>query len=131
MSAGEMSRAEAVVLVQWIMDADYASDGEVDDWLDRLDKALAGRGCWLMRWSGGAPARPADTAAVQRRSRYLRNARGYFLDEFELAPLQSCQLREGPPPSEVHGSACADGQEHRARGGADASHGQRRRWQVT
>ncbi|MFF3934440.1 e9imm peptide, partial [Streptomyces hirsutus] len=29
MSAGEMSRAEAVVLVQRIMDADYASDDEV------------------------------------------------------------------------------------------------------
>ncbi|MFI0504253.1 e9imm peptide [Streptomyces albogriseolus] len=41
MSAGEMSRAETVVLVQRIMDADYASDGEVDDWLEGLGRALA------------------------------------------------------------------------------------------
>ncbi|MEU5715855.1 e9imm peptide [Streptomyces sp. NPDC020403] len=41
MSAGEMSRAEAVALVQRIMDADCASDDEVDGWLDRLDRALA------------------------------------------------------------------------------------------
>ncbi|SDC69276.1 bacteriocin immunity protein [Streptomyces prasinopilosus] len=41
MSAGEMRRAEAVALVQRIMDADYASDDEVDGWLDRLDRALA------------------------------------------------------------------------------------------
>ncbi|MEW1867369.1 e9imm peptide [Streptomyces caelestis] len=41
MSAGEMSRAEAVALVQRIMDADYASDDEVDGWLDGLDRALA------------------------------------------------------------------------------------------
>ncbi|MGA5291587.1 bacteriocin immunity protein [Streptomyces pseudogriseolus] len=40
MSAEEMSRAEAVALVQRIMDADYASDDEVDGWLDRLDRAL-------------------------------------------------------------------------------------------
>ncbi|MFI2379073.1 e9imm peptide [Streptomyces sp. NPDC018964] len=40
MSAPEMSRAEAVVLVQRIMDAVYASDDEVDDWLNRLDRAL-------------------------------------------------------------------------------------------
>ncbi|MFI8203567.1 e9imm peptide [Streptomyces sp. NPDC085937] len=41
MSAGEMSRAEAVVLVQRVMEADYPSDDEVDGWLDRLDSALA------------------------------------------------------------------------------------------
>ncbi|MEU2752422.1 e9imm peptide [Streptomyces collinus] len=41
MSAGEMSRAEAVALVQRVMDADYASDDEVDGWLDRLDRTLA------------------------------------------------------------------------------------------
>jgi hypothetical protein len=41
MGAVEMSRAEAVVLVQRIMDADYASEDEVDGWLDRLDRALA------------------------------------------------------------------------------------------
>ncbi|MCA2203619.1 bacteriocin immunity protein [Streptomyces griseoincarnatus] len=41
MSAGEMSRAEAVVLVQRIMDTDYASDDEVDGWLEGLDRALA------------------------------------------------------------------------------------------
>ncbi|MFD5661026.1 e9imm peptide [Streptomyces hirsutus] len=38
MSAVEMSRAEAVALVQRIMDADYASDDEADGWLDRLDR---------------------------------------------------------------------------------------------
>ncbi|WP_206739470.1 e9imm peptide [Streptomyces sp. L2] len=36
-----MSRAEAVALVQRIMDADYASDEEVDRGLDSLDRALA------------------------------------------------------------------------------------------
>ncbi|MFJ6919456.1 e9imm peptide [Streptomyces sp. NPDC101133] len=41
MSAGEMSRAEAVVLVQRIMDVNYASDDEADAWLDKLDRALA------------------------------------------------------------------------------------------
>jgi hypothetical protein len=41
MSAVEMSRAEAVALVQRIMQADYASDDEVDGSLDRLDRALA------------------------------------------------------------------------------------------
>ncbi|WP_328491646.1 bacteriocin immunity protein [Streptomyces sp. NBC_00414] len=41
MSAVEMSRAEAVTLVQRIMDADHASEDEVDGWLDRLDRALA------------------------------------------------------------------------------------------
>ena len=41
MSAVEMSRADAVALVQRIMEADYTSDDEVDGWLDRLDRALA------------------------------------------------------------------------------------------
>ncbi|MGA5499037.1 e9imm peptide [Streptomyces cinereoruber] len=41
MGAVEMSRAEAVVLVQRIMDADYASEDEADRWLDSLDSALA------------------------------------------------------------------------------------------
>ncbi|MFF7844475.1 e9imm peptide [Streptomyces ossamyceticus] len=41
MSAVEMSRAEAVALVQRIMDADYTSDDEVDGWLHSLDRALA------------------------------------------------------------------------------------------
>ncbi|MGW6906783.1 e9imm peptide [Streptomyces sp. NPDC054940] len=41
MSVREMGRAEAVALVQRIMDADYVSDDEVDGWLDRLDRALA------------------------------------------------------------------------------------------
>jgi hypothetical protein len=36
-----MSRADAVVPVQRIMDADHASDDEVDGWLDRIDRALA------------------------------------------------------------------------------------------
>ncbi|MFD8521789.1 e9imm peptide [Streptomyces capillispiralis] len=41
MNAVEMSRADAVALVQRILDADYASDDEVDGWLDSLDRALA------------------------------------------------------------------------------------------
>lgn len=41
MGAVEMTCAEAVALVQRIMEADYASDDEVDGWLDRLDRALA------------------------------------------------------------------------------------------
>ncbi|MEV5012866.1 e9imm peptide [Streptomyces sp. NPDC056159] len=40
MSAVEMSRTEAAALVQRIMDADYASEEEMDGWLDRLDRAL-------------------------------------------------------------------------------------------
>jgi hypothetical protein len=53
MSAVEFSRAEAVALVQRIMEADGASEDEVDDWLDRLDRALScpsgyvsGLVCW-------------------------------------------------------------------------------------
>ncbi len=38
--AVEMTRAEAVALVQRIMEADYASDDEVAGWLDRLDSAM-------------------------------------------------------------------------------------------
>ncbi|WP_460060794.1 hypothetical protein [Streptomyces sp. YKOK-I1] len=38
-----MSRAEAVALVQRIMDAGCASDDEMAGWLDRLDRALAYR----------------------------------------------------------------------------------------
>ncbi|WP_097921863.1 e9imm peptide [Streptomyces sp. wa1063] len=41
MSAVEMSRTEAVALVQRIMDAGYASEEEVDGWLNRLDRALS------------------------------------------------------------------------------------------
>ncbi|MFE6955542.1 e9imm peptide [Streptomyces sp. NPDC057696] len=41
MGAVELSRAKAVALVQRIMEADYASEDEVNDWLDRLDRALA------------------------------------------------------------------------------------------
>ncbi|MGY4928391.1 e9imm peptide [Streptomyces sp. 900105755] len=40
MSAVETSRAEAIALVQQIMQADDASGDEVDGWLDRLDRAL-------------------------------------------------------------------------------------------
>ncbi|MQY40962.1 hypothetical protein SRB17_89980 [Streptomyces sp. RB17] len=53
MSAVEMIRAEAVALVQRIMDADYASDNEAAGWLDRLDRALAcpsGRVSGLIFW---------------------------------------------------------------------------------
>ncbi|WP_405968591.1 e9imm peptide [Streptomyces sp. NBC_00015] len=41
MTAVEMSRAEAIALVQRVMDASCASDVEVADWLERLDRALA------------------------------------------------------------------------------------------
>ncbi|MFJ4280688.1 e9imm peptide [Streptomyces massasporeus] len=41
MSAVGMSHADAVALVQRIMQADYASDDELDAWLDGLDRALA------------------------------------------------------------------------------------------
>lgn len=41
MAAVEMSRAEAVALVQRIMDADYASEEEADSRLEMLDRALA------------------------------------------------------------------------------------------
>ncbi|MFC9129112.1 DUF222 domain-containing protein [Streptomyces sp. NPDC057099] len=41
MSAVEMSRSEAVALVQRVMGADYASDDEVADLLDGLDRSLA------------------------------------------------------------------------------------------
>ncbi|MFI1930300.1 e9imm peptide [Streptomyces sp. NPDC020330] len=41
MGAVETSRAEAVALVQRIMDVDYASEDEADGWLKRLDSALA------------------------------------------------------------------------------------------
>ncbi|MEU1214283.1 e9imm peptide [Streptomyces sp. NPDC005791] len=40
MSAVELSRAEAVALVQRIIEADYSSEDQVDDWLDSLDRAL-------------------------------------------------------------------------------------------
>jgi hypothetical protein len=36
-----MSRAEAVALVQRVMDVGCASDDEVAGWLDKLDRALA------------------------------------------------------------------------------------------
>ncbi|MEU0603938.1 e9imm peptide [Streptomyces sp. NPDC006393] len=51
-----MSRAEAVALVQRIMDADYASDEEVASWLDRLDRALTcppGHVSGLIFWPPG------------------------------------------------------------------------------
>ncbi|MEU0227109.1 e9imm peptide [Streptomyces sp. NPDC006284] len=41
MRAVGLSRAEAVALVQRIIEADYVSEDEVNDWLDRLDRALA------------------------------------------------------------------------------------------
>ncbi|WP_406376219.1 bacteriocin immunity protein [Streptomyces sp. NBC_00647] len=53
MSAVEMSRAEAVALVQRVMRADHASDEEADAWLERLDRALAcpsGHVCDLIFW---------------------------------------------------------------------------------
>ncbi|MFJ6611171.1 e9imm peptide [Streptomyces sp. NPDC091289] len=37
----EMSRTEAVALVQRIMDTDYTSEEEVDGWLAMLDSALS------------------------------------------------------------------------------------------
>ncbi|MET8397049.1 e9imm peptide [Streptomyces anthocyanicus] len=65
MSAGEMSRAEAVVLVQRIMNAEYASDDEVDGWLARLDRALScpsGHVSDLIFWS---PELSADEVVDQ------------------------------------------------------------------
>ncbi|MEV6199598.1 e9imm peptide [Streptomyces sp. NPDC051771] len=41
MNAVDMSRTEAVALVQRIMAADYASEEEADGWLDMLGRALA------------------------------------------------------------------------------------------
>lgn len=41
-----LSRAEAVALVQRIMNADFDSEAEVDGWLEQLDAALAGCGKW-------------------------------------------------------------------------------------
>lgn len=40
MSAVRMSRAEAIALVQRIMDVDHATEGEADACLERLDRAL-------------------------------------------------------------------------------------------
>ncbi|MFF7902105.1 e9imm peptide [Streptomyces sp. NPDC088817] len=40
MGGVEMSRDQAVALVQRIMDVDYATDEEADNWLDMLDRAL-------------------------------------------------------------------------------------------
>lgn len=50
MSAVEMSRAEAVALVLRIIDADYASDDEVDGWLDRALACLSGHVSDLIFW---------------------------------------------------------------------------------
>ncbi|MEV6549802.1 e9imm peptide [Streptomyces sp. NPDC051597] len=41
MSMMGLSRAEAVALVQRIMNADFDSEAEVDGWLEKLDRALA------------------------------------------------------------------------------------------
>ncbi|MEU8825822.1 e9imm peptide [Streptomyces sp. NPDC048636] len=41
MGAVEMSQAEAVDLVQRLMDADYASEEEAESWLVMLSRALA------------------------------------------------------------------------------------------
>ncbi|WP_269855255.1 e9imm peptide [Streptomyces sp. RPT161] len=54
MRAVELSRAEAVALVHRIMEADYGSEDEVNDRLDRLDRALvcpAGHVSGLVFWS--------------------------------------------------------------------------------
>ncbi|MFJ9426438.1 e9imm peptide [Streptomyces sp. NPDC101249] len=55
MSAVEMGRAEAVVLAQRIMDADYVSEEQADSWLDVLDSVLAcpgGHVSDLIFWPG-------------------------------------------------------------------------------
>ncbi|MEU4142952.1 e9imm peptide [Streptomyces parvulus] len=41
MSDEDLRRAQAVALVQRIMNPDYATDHELDGWLDRLDRTLA------------------------------------------------------------------------------------------
>ncbi|MBB6421105.1 e9imm peptide [Streptomyces massasporeus] len=63
----EMSRAEAVALVQRIMQADYASDDERDAWLDSLDRSLAcpsGHVGDLIFWPPGLGL-PADEVVDQ------------------------------------------------------------------
>ncbi|MEV4937387.1 e9imm peptide [Streptomyces zaomyceticus] len=52
-SAVELNRAEAIALVQRVMEVDYVSEDEVNDWLDKLDRALAcppGRVSGLIFW---------------------------------------------------------------------------------
>ncbi|WP_370424230.1 e9imm peptide (plasmid) [Streptomyces sp. QH1-20] len=41
MNSAEICRAEAVALVQRIMNADYGAEEEADRWLAMLDQALA------------------------------------------------------------------------------------------
>ncbi|WP_370424279.1 e9imm peptide (plasmid) [Streptomyces sp. QH1-20] len=51
-----MSREEAVALVRRIMGPEDASEAEIDDWLDMLDKALACPGGYvsgLIFWPPG------------------------------------------------------------------------------
>ncbi|WP_403551637.1 hypothetical protein [Streptomyces iakyrus] len=62
----DMSRAEASALVQRIIDVDYVSDDEVDDWLDRLDRALgcpSGHVSGLIVWP---PESPHPSVTTQR-----------------------------------------------------------------
>ncbi|MCX5014964.1 bacteriocin immunity protein [Streptomyces sp. NBC_00555] len=59
----EMSREEAVALVQRIMDAEYADEGEADGWLDMLDRALtcpSGYVTDLIFWPEGRELSAAD-----------------------------------------------------------------------
>ncbi|WP_432588452.1 e9imm peptide [Streptomyces sp. HD1123-B1] len=62
MGTEELSRHEAVALVQRIMDADYAADEEADTWLEILTRVLAcprGHICGLIFW----PPRQGLTAS--------------------------------------------------------------------
>ncbi|APS23957.1 e9imm peptide [Streptomyces sp. Tue 6075] len=65
MSAVEMSRAEAVALVQRIMDVDHVSEEEANGWFDMLDRALAcpnGHVSDLIFWSGKRDLSAAEVA---------------------------------------------------------------------
>ncbi|MEZ0095253.1 e9imm peptide [Streptacidiphilus sp. EB129] len=67
----EMTREAAGVLVQRIMDADYADDDEVNGWLDELGRALACPRdyiCNLIFWPQGPGASAAE--AVDRALAY-------------------------------------------------------------
>jgi len=52
--AAELTRDEAIALVERIMSVDYADDGELGGWLDQLERDLACPGGYvsnLIYWS--------------------------------------------------------------------------------
>ncbi|MEU2238271.1 e9imm peptide [Streptomyces sp. NPDC018338] len=71
MSVVEMSREEAVALVQRIMDVDYVSDDEVNGWMDQFGKSLmcpTGYVGDLIFWPKGAE--PSAEEVVDRALAY-------------------------------------------------------------